>query len=41
MSHSPASLFPLGPDATPYRKLSSDGVRVEQALGHEILVVGR
>ena len=30
MSHSPARLFPLGSDATPYRKLSSDGVRVER-----------
>jgi fumarate hydratase, class I len=35
------ALFQLGPDATPYRKLTSDGVRVEQALGREILVVER
>ncbi len=33
------SLFQLGRDATPYRKLTQDGVRVETALGHEILVV--
>ena len=33
------SLFQLGPDATPYRKLTADGVRVETALGREILVV--
>jgi fumarate hydratase class I len=33
------SLFQLGPDATPYRKLSGEGVRVEKALGREILVV--
>ena len=33
MSQSPASLFQLGPDTTPYRKISSDGVRVERALG--------
>ncbi len=32
-------LFQLGPDATPYRKLTSEGVRVENALGREILVV--
>ena len=31
--------FQLGPDATPYRKLTSEGVRVEQALGREIVVV--
>ena len=39
MSHSPASLFPLGPDATPYRQLTSAGVHVEHALGRDILVV--
>ena len=33
------SLFQLGPDATPYRKLTSEGVRVEKALGREMLVV--
>jgi fumarate hydratase class I len=41
MSHSLASLFHLGPDSTPYRKLSSDGVRVERALGRDVLVVER
>jgi fumarate hydratase class I len=37
--HSP--LFPLGPDTTPYRKLSSDGVRVEKVMGEDVLVVSR
>ncbi len=41
MSQSPAALFQLGPDATPYRKLSGEGVRVERALGREVLVVER
>jgi fumarate hydratase class I len=35
--HTP--LFPLGKDTTTYRKLSSDGVRVETVLGREVLVV--
>src|SRR5208282_3694813 len=35
--HTP--LFPLGKDSTPYRKISIDGVRVERALGEEVLVV--
>ena len=35
--HTP--LFPLGKDATPYRKLTSEGVRVEKAFGREMLVV--
>ena len=33
------SLFQLGPDAAPYRKLTGEGVRVETALGREVLVV--
>jgi fumarate hydratase class I len=37
--HTP--LFPLGRDSTPYRKLTSNGVRVEKALGRELLVVER
>ncbi|MDB5484306.1 MAG: fumarate hydratase [Tardiphaga sp.] len=37
--HTP--LFPLGADTTPYRKISSDGVRVETVLGREMLVVSR
>jgi fumarate hydratase class I len=37
--HTP--MFPLGPDNTPYRKLGSDGVRVEKVLGREVLVVER
>ena len=35
------ALFQLGADATPYRKLSAEGVRVERALGRDILVVER
>jgi fumarate hydratase, class I len=35
--HTP--LFPLGEDKTIYRKLDCDGVRVERALGREIVVV--
>ncbi len=35
----PASLFPLGKDETPYRLLTTEGVRVEQALGEEMLLV--
>jgi fumarate hydratase class I len=41
MSQAYHSLFQLGPDATPYRKLTSEGVRVEKALGRDILVVER
>jgi len=37
--HTP--LFPLGDDPTPYRKLSSEGVRVENVLGREVIVVER
>jgi fumarate hydratase, class I len=37
--HSP--LFPLGTDTTPYRKLSSDGVRVEKIMGEEVVVISR
>jgi len=37
--HTP--LFPLGPDETPYRKLTAEGVRVETAMGRELLVVAR
>jgi len=33
------SLFQLGPDPAPYRKLTSEGVRLEKALGSEFLVV--
>jgi fumarate hydratase class I len=35
--HTP--LFPLGKDSTPYRKLTSDGVRVETVMGKEVVVV--
>ncbi len=37
--HTP--LFPLGPDTTKYRKLSSGGVRVETVMGRDMLVVPR
>ncbi|MBV8242681.1 MAG: fumarate hydratase, partial [Hyphomicrobiales bacterium] len=37
--HTP--LFPLGGDATPYRKLTAEGVRVERAGQHELVVVER
>jgi fumarate hydratase, class I len=37
--HSP--LFPLGPDTTLYRKLSSDGARVERVMGEEVVVISR
>jgi fumarate hydratase class I len=35
--HTP--LFPLGPDTTKYRKLTADGVRVEQVMGQEVVVI--
>src|SRR5499427_287961 len=35
------ALFPLGTDAAPYRKLTADGVRVERAGKHELVVVER
>src|SRR6201994_4680730 len=37
--HSP--LFPLGKDTTTYRKISSEGVRVEKVMGKDVLVVSR
>src|SRR6201990_995662 len=37
--HTP--LFPLGKDTTTYRKISSDGVRIETVMGREMLVVSR
>ena len=37
--HTP--LFPLGVDTTPYKKLSTEGVRVEKVLGRDMLVVSR
>ncbi|ABD08456.1 fumarase [Rhodopseudomonas palustris HaA2] len=38
-THTP--LFPLGKDETPYRKITSEGVRVETVLGRDMLVVER
>jgi fumarate hydratase class I len=37
--HTP--LFPLGQDATPYRKIAAEGLRVERVLGAGVLVVPR
>jgi fumarate hydratase class I len=37
--HTP--LFPLGKDDTTYRKLTSEGVRVETIMGRDMLVVSR
>jgi fumarate hydratase, class I len=37
--HTP--LFPAGKDATPYRKLTADGVRVEKVMGKDVVVVSR
>ena len=37
--HTP--LFPLGPDKTRYRKLTSEGVRVEKMGKGEMIVVER
>jgi fumarate hydratase, class I len=37
--HTP--LFPLGKDGAPYRKLTSDGVRVEKIMGRDVIVVER
>jgi fumarate hydratase class I len=37
--HTP--LFPLGADITPYKKISTEGVRVEKVLGKDMLVVSR
>jgi fumarate hydratase class I len=34
-------LFPLGPDATPYRKLTAEGVRLERVGDREVLMVDR
>jgi fumarate hydratase, class I len=39
MPYDYAPLLPLGPDAAPYRKLTSDGVRLERLGDRELLVV--
>ncbi len=39
MSNSASSLFPLGPDTTPYRKISDDGVAIERVGAREFLTV--
>ena len=38
MTDAPHGLFQYGPDATPYRKLTSEGVRVEAAQGAVVLL---
>ena len=35
------ALFPLAKDTTTYRKITSDGVRVEKVMGQDVLVVER
>src|SRR5262252_6069115 len=35
--HTP--LFPLGKDDTPYRKIATEGVRVERVMGEDVVVV--
>lgn len=37
--HTP--LFPLGADTTPYKKIATEGVRVEKVLGKDMLVISR
>jgi len=37
--HTP--LFPLGEDTTPYKKITTEGVRIEKVLGRDMLVVSR
>jgi fumarate hydratase, class I len=37
--HTP--LFPAGKDTTPYRQITSDGVRVEQIMGKDVVVISR
>src|SRR3569833_4766028 len=36
-----STLFPLGADSITYRKISSEGVRVENIMGRDVLVVSR
>jgi fumarate hydratase class I len=41
MTYKHAPMFPLAKDATPYRKISDKGVRVEKFNGEDVLVVER
>jgi fumarate hydratase class I len=41
MTYQHAPMFPLAKDATPYRKISSEGVKVENFGGREIVSVSR
>jgi fumarate hydratase class I len=41
MTYKHASLFPLAKDTTPYRKITSDGVKVEKIGDREVLSVSR
>src|ERR1700760_3085307 len=37
--HTP--LFPAGKDTTPYRKITSEGVRIEKIMGKDVVVISR
>jgi fumarate hydratase class I len=39
MPENASTLFPLGPDTTPYRRVTSEGVRAEKAAGREFVMV--
>lgn len=41
MAYQYKPLFPLGKDTTPYRKLSSEGIKVENLGGREVISVSR
>ncbi len=41
MTYHHATMFPLAKDTTPYRKLTSEGVRMDSFAGNDILVVER
>jgi fumarate hydratase, class I len=41
MAYTHNTLFPLGKDKTPYRKLTSEGVKVESIGGREVVTVSR
>jgi fumarate hydratase class I len=41
MTYAYRPVLSIGADETPYRKLTGEGVRVEKALGREVLVVDR
>src|SRR5579872_2941889 len=41
MTYAYRPVLAIGADETPYRKLTGEGVRVEKALGREVVVVDR